>query len=419
MSKRVVILGAGFGGLELATRLSETIADEVRRDADRPQRLVLLRLLQARGDARPPDGRGDQAPLPRLRQGRGRVPPGDGHGYRSGGAAGGHRRRLLRRRLLRGGARGRLRLRRHAGLAQGGHEYYTLAGAERLRDALAGFKGGKVLVSVLGQPFKCPPAPFEGSFLLDEHFTQQGIRDSVQMATTFPMRRPVPVTGEVSQMFRDGLAARGVEELPEHLVTGIDPATRTAQLASGGTLPYDLFVGIPIHRAPDRARRHGPGREQLGARRPVQPQDPVPRRVRPRRRLQRPADGPQGGDLRRVRRARGRRRHRRAAIAGAEPPAPYEGSGVCYAEFGGGLVSKVEVNFLRGDAPEARRNDPSLEFAAEKERVRRDPAGTLVRALLTRPLSAGSGAPRACPGPAGDGAAGRRTHPPAAAARGR
>ena len=65
------------------------------------------------------------------------------------------------------------------------------------------------------------------------------------------MQRPVPVTGEVSQMFRDGLAERGIEELPEQLVTGIDPATCTARLASGGTLRYDLFVGIPVHRAPD------------------------------------------------------------------------------------------------------------------------------------------------------------------------
>ena len=53
-------------------------------------------------------------------------------------------------------------------------------------------------------------------------------------------------------------------------------------------------------------------------------------------------------------------------ISGGEPPAPYEGSGVCYAEFGGGLVSKVEINFLRGDAPEAHRYEPSLEYAAEK-----------------------------------------------------
>ena len=56
-----------------------------------------------------------------------------------------------------------------------------------------------------------------------------------------------------------------------------------------------------------------------------------------------------------------------AAISGTEPPAPYEGSGICYAEFGGGLVSKVEVNFLRGDAPDAQRHDPSREYALEKE----------------------------------------------------
>jgi sulfide:quinone oxidoreductase len=55
-----------------------------------------------------------------------------------------------------------------------------------------------------------------------------------------------------------------------------------------------------------------------------------------------------------------------AELSGKDPPAPYEGSGVCYAEFGGGLVSKVEVNFLRGESPEADRHDPSLEYAAEK-----------------------------------------------------
>jgi sulfide:quinone oxidoreductase len=55
-----------------------------------------------------------------------------------------------------------------------------------------------------------------------------------------------------------------------------------------------------------------------------------------------------------------------AAVEGTEPPPPYEGGGVCYAEFGDGLVSKVEVNFLRGDSPAAERHDPSLEYAAEK-----------------------------------------------------
>jgi sulfide:quinone oxidoreductase len=252
------------------------------------------------------------------------------------------------------------------GFAEGGFEYYTLAGAERLRDALADFKGGKVLVSILGQPFKCPPAPFEGSFLLHEHFTQQGIRDSVEMATTFPMARPVPVTGEVSQMFREGLASRGVTELAEHLVTGIDPATRTAQLASGETLPYDMFVGIPIHRAPavladsglvennwvpvdqSNLRTRFPGVYALG--------DICtgPRTV------------PKAGIFAAAA-ARVVAEDIAASVTGGDPPAPYEGSGVCYAEFGDGLVSKVEVNFLRGDAPAAKRYDPSREYAAEKE----------------------------------------------------
>jgi sulfide:quinone oxidoreductase len=223
-----------------------------------------------------------------------------------------------------------------------------------------------VLVSVLGQPFKCPPAPFEGSFLLHEHFTQQGIRDSVEMATTFPMARPVPVTGEVAQMFRDALAARNVEELPGQLVTGIDPANRTAQLANGETLPYDLFVGIPIHRAPaaladsglvvnnwvpvdqSNLRTQFPGVYALG--------DVCsgPRTVPKAGIFAEAAARVVADDI-------------AAAIEGDEHPAPYEGSGVCYAEFGGGLVSKVEVNFLRGDAPAAQRYDPSLEYAAEKE----------------------------------------------------
>jgi sulfide:quinone oxidoreductase len=180
------------------------------------------------------------------------------------------------------------------------------------------------------------------------------------------MARPVPVTGEVAQMFRDGLAARNVKELPEHLVTGIDPATRTAQLASGETLPYDLFVGIPIHRAPtaladtdlvegnwvpidqSNLRTRFPGVYALG--------DVCtgPRTVPKAGIFAEAAARVVADDI-------------AATVTGTGTPAPYEGSGVCYAEFGGGLVSKVEVNFLRGDAPAAQRYDPSLEYAAEKE----------------------------------------------------
>jgi sulfide:quinone oxidoreductase len=366
VGKHVLILGAGFGGLELATRLSETVGDAVHVTLiDRNDSFFFgfskLEVMLGRQSA-------DEIRLPydefvkdgvEFRQET--VTGVDPTGRRVRTDGGSHDADFV---VVALGAD--YDFAATPGFAHGGHEYYSLAGAERLRDTLADFTGGKVLVSVLGQPFKCPPAPFEGSFLLDEYFTQRGIRDSVEMATTFPMARPVPVTGEVAQMFRDALATRNIKELPGHLVTGIDPASRTAQLASGETLPYDLFVGIPIHRAPaaltdsglvvnnwvpvdqSNLRTQFPGVYALG--------DVCsgPRTVPKAGIFAEAAARVVADDI-------------AAAIADDEPPAPYEGSGVCYAEFGGGLVSKVEVNFLRGDAPNAQRHDPSLEFAAEKE----------------------------------------------------
>ena len=366
MKKHVLILGAGFGGLELATRLSERIPDAVRVTLlDRNDAFFFgfskLDVMLGRQSA-------EEVKLYYRHIAK------DGVEFRQEMVTGID---PVARRVTTGAGSydadfvvvalgADYDMAATHGFEAGGHEYYTLAGAERLRDALADFDGGRVLVSVLGQPFKCPPAPFEGSFLLHEYFMQRGIRDSVQMSTTFPMQRPVPVTGAVAQMFRDALAERGVEELPQRLVTGIDPNTRMAQLASGETLPYDLFVGIPVHRAPDvlaasgltvngwvpvdqdNLRTQFPGVYALG--------DVCtgPRTVPKAGIFAESAALVVADDI-------------AAAISGAEPPAPFEGSGVCYAEFGAGLVSKVEVNFLRGNGPEAQRYDPSREYALEKE----------------------------------------------------
>lgn len=366
MKKHVVILGAGFGGLELATRLSETLQDAVRVTLlDRNDSFVFgfskLEVMLGRQSA-------DEVRLyyrdiakdgVEFRQET--VTAIEPAARRVATDAGSYDADFL---VVAMGAD--YDMDGTPGLQAGGFEYYTVAGAERLRDALAQFDGGRVLVSVLGQPFKCPPAPFEGAFLLHEYFTQRGIRDSVHIASTFPMQRPVPVTGEVAQMFRDALAARDIEELPEHRVASIDPATRTAQLASGGTLPYDLFVGIPIHRAPDPLAASG-----LAVNGWV-PVDQTNLRTQFERVY---ALGDVCTGARTVPKAgifaesaaRVVADDIAASITGGDPPAPYGGSGVCYAEFGDGLVSKVEVNFLSGPAAAAQRHDPSREFAAEKE----------------------------------------------------
>jgi sulfide:quinone oxidoreductase len=365
MKRHVLILGAGFGGLELATRLSETSSDAVdvtlldRNDSFffGFSKLEVMLGRQSADDVRLPyhgiakDG---------VEFRRETVVGIDPVARRVQTDVGTHDADFL---VVAMGAD--YDIAATPGFEEGGHEYYSLAGAERLRDALVDFQGGRVLVSVLGQPFKCPPAPFEGSFLLHEHFTQRGIRDAVQMGTTFPMQRPVPVTGPVSQMFRDGLAARGIEELPQQVVTSIDPAAQAAQLATGDALPYDLFVGIPVHRAPEPLTAAGLAVNGWVPVDQTNLRTKFPHVYALGDVCTGPRTVPKAGIFAEAA-ARVVADDIAAEISGGDPPAPYEGSGVCYAEFGGGLVSKVEVNFLRGESPAAERHDPSREYAAEK-----------------------------------------------------
>jgi sulfide:quinone oxidoreductase len=365
VKKHVLILGAGFGGLELATRLSETVPDLVRvtlLDRNDSFFFGFSKLGVMLGEHSPDDARMYYRDIAKdgveFRQET--VTAVDPSARRVTTDAGSYDADFL---AVAMGAD--YDMAATPGFESGGHEYYTMGGAERLHDELAGFDGGRVLVSVLGQPFKCPPAPFEGAFLIHELFTKRGIRDSVEMTSTFPMQRPVPVTGEVAQMFRDGLAERGIEELAQTLVTGIDPAAKKAQLASGEELPYDLFVGIPRHRAPDPLPASGLAVDgwvpvDQSNLRTAFPQVYAlgdvctgPRTVAKAGIFAEAAARVVADDI-------------AATIADGAPPSPYEGSGICYAEFGEGLVSKVEVNFLGGESPVADRNDPSLEYAAEK-----------------------------------------------------
>ena len=166
-------------------------------------------------------------------------------------------------------------------------------------------------------------------------------------------------------MFRDGLAARGIEELPQQLVTSLDPGEGVARLSTGETLRYDLFVGIPVHRAPEPLAASGLAVDGWVPVDQTNLRTAVPHVYAIGDVCTGPRTVPKAGIFAEAA-ARVVADDIVAEITGQDPPAPYEGSGVCYAEFGGGLVSKVEVNFLRGDSPSAERHDPSVEYAAEK-----------------------------------------------------
>jgi sulfide:quinone oxidoreductase len=364
VKKRVLILGAGFAGLELATRLSESLTDAVsvtlidQNDSFHFGFSKLDVLLGRRGASEvlmhyrdvTKDG-------VEFRQER--VTRIDPESRRVATDKASHDADILVVALGAG-----YDFAATPGFAEGGFEYYSLAGAERLREELASFQSGTVLIAVLGHPFKCPPAPFEGAFLLHDHFVKRGIRDGVQIRMTFPMAAPVPVTQEVSQMFSRALEEREIEYAPEQLVASLDVGARVARLASGESVPYDLFIGVPVHRVPDAVASSGLA---------VDGWVPVDRANLATRFPNVYAVGDVAGlpmakaGLFAEAAARTVAEDIAAKVTGREPPAPYEGAGNCYVEFGDGIVGKVEANFFGGPRPTARVIEPSRALAAEKE----------------------------------------------------
>jgi sulfide:quinone oxidoreductase len=361
--KHVVILGAGFAGLELASRLSESLADEVRVtliDANDGftfgfSKLDILFGHESAAAVRIPY-RELAKPGVEFRHERiTAIDPAARHVTTEDGEYDAD--------ILVVALGAEYDVAATPGFAEGGLEYYSIAGAERMRDALPEFTGGKILIGVLGQPYKCPPAPFEGAFLLHDQLVERGVRDATEIRVVAPMAAPVPVTPEVSQRFLDELEARGIEYLAKNRVVELDTANKEAVLESGERLPYDLFVGIPIHRVPAVVKDSGLAESGWVA--------------VDRDNLMTPFENVYAvGDVVAIPMAKAGVFAENAAGVVADDIAArlrgeplgrrYEGEGNCYLEFGSGRVAKVEANFLGGPSPTATVVGPSEALAAEK-----------------------------------------------------
>jgi sulfide:quinone oxidoreductase len=358
-----VILGAGFAGLELATRLSETLSDEVHTTLiDQNDSFsfgfskldVLFRRKEISDIVLHYDGisrRGVEFRRERVTS----IDPESRHVTTDGGSYDAD--------FLVVALGADYDFTATPGFIEGGVEYYSVAGAERMRDALADFDSGTILIGILGHPFKCPPAPFEGALLLHDHFVECGIRDAVDIRVAGPMAAPVPITQEVSRSILGALAARGIEYMPNHHLAALDTDKKEVQLASGGSIPYDLFVGIPVHRAPGVVERAGLA---VNGWVPVEKTNLATRFP----------DVYAAGDVTALPMAKAGVFAEAAArvvaddiaarLHGGELERPYEGAGTCYLEFGGGMVGMVEANFFGGPKPTARLVGPSRELAADK-----------------------------------------------------
>lgn len=361
--KHVVILGAGFAGLELATRLSETLAGEVRTTLiDQNDSFsfgfskldVLFGRKEISEILQPYDGISRDG----LEFRRERVTSIDPESRQVTTDGGSYDADIL---VVALGAD--YDFAATPGFADGGVEYYSVAGAERMRDVVADFSSGTILIGILGHRFKCPPAPFEGALLLHDHFVRRGTRDAVEIRVAGPMAAPVPITQEMSRTILDALNTRDIEYIPNQHLTSLDTEKNEVRLVEGGSIPYDLFVGVPVHRAPAVVEAAGLAVDGW-----------VP--VDKTNLATRFPDVYAVGDITALPMAKAGVFAEAAArvvaddiaarLRGHELERPYEGAGTCYLEFGDGMVGMVEANFLGGPKPTARLLGPSHELAGDK-----------------------------------------------------
>jgi sulfide:quinone oxidoreductase len=248
------------------------------------------------------------------------------------------------------------------GLLEGGHEFYTVNGAFAARDVLAGFGGGRVIIGVLSTPFKCPPAPSETALLLHDNLVDRGLRDGCEISLVMDFPRPIPPSPEASSALVTAFADRGIEWHPRREVCELDPSRKVAILRDGGEMAYDLFLGVPVHRAPAVVVESGMTVDGWI------PVDPLT--------LETSFPGVYAvGDVAAVGTPRaGVFAEGHAAVAaerigalirGTTTSAQYGGRGICYLEFGRDQVALVDVTFF-GEQRTGRLMGPSEAFAAEK-----------------------------------------------------
>ena len=251
------------------------------------------------------------------------------------------------------------------GLAEGGNEFYSMEGAMQLREALPRFSKGRVIVGVCSAPFKCPPAPSEAALLMHDYLVNRGIRSECEISIVMPFGLPIPPSPDTSKALLAAFAERNIAFIPKHNIKAIDATRRIAILDDGTEMPFELFLGIPKHRVPyvvaksgmiaggdwipvdkTNLKTHYPGVYAIGDVNGV--------------------GTPKAGVF-----AEGAAKIAAATIIAeferGDLPSPYKGDGICYVEFGDGRVGKVNVDFFSGPSPFGTYTEASAELVADKE----------------------------------------------------
>jgi sulfide:quinone oxidoreductase len=125
-------------------------------------------------------------------------------------------------------------------------DFYTLEGAMALREALATWKGGRLVIDIVEMPIKCPVAPLEFAFLADAYFTKRGTRDKVDITYVTPLDgafTKATASKELTHLLKD----KHISLVTEFSAGSVDGESGTLTSWDERQIPFDLLVSIPLH----------------------------------------------------------------------------------------------------------------------------------------------------------------------------
>lgn len=255
------------------------------------------------------------------------------------------------------------------GFSPDAYNLYGVADAERLGQRIREFRGGRIVIAILGVPYKCPPAPYEAAMLLDDVFRRRGTRGDIQIQVSTPQPMSLPVVGPQNCAQVEGLlAAKGIGFTPNRKVTRLEGSTLVFE--DGARVEADLVIGVPPHRPPALVKESG-----LQMRGEWVTVDPATLRTS--------ASGVFAvGDVNEIPLANGLplpkaglfAESQAKVVAGqiiaelrrAPAPPPFDGVGYCFIETGGGQATMVQGHFLASPAPAIIIAPPSAQALQQK-----------------------------------------------------
>ena len=360
---RVLILGAGFGGLELATSLTESLGDEVEVTLiDKNDSFVFgyskLDVMFGRVEPESIHIPYTEMTNPAVSFRQETVTAIDPVGKTVSTSGGHYEADVL---VIALGAD--YDFEHTPGVKDGAPEFYSIPGAKALQQPIADFTGGTVVVAVTTPNFKCPPAPCEASMLLWQNLTDRGLADSSRVVLVTPFAIPIPVSASTSDAILCEFANAGIEFMGSSVISEIDVENKTVRIADGRAVDYDLVMIVPIHKAPDVVLESGMTVDGW-----IQVDPDTMRTTYP--------DVFALGDVAAVGVPRaGVFAEGQARIVASQLIAEvrndsaddrYLGQGACYVEMGNIGVGRVDVDFRGGPKPRADFTAPSIMTAADK-----------------------------------------------------